>query len=800
MSARSLSARALRRSASSFRPLPAFRHHALAGAALLALLTPLASQAGSAAGVTELEGVVISGNGAAPQGGLPRNLPANSSGYSAQELQEQVNVINTEDIVKYSPDTMTRKRYIGDRNAIIETRTASVTSSARALVYADGVLLSNLLGNSYSYPARWNMVSPAEVERVDFFFGPYSAAFPGNSIGTTVLMTTRMPQQFEVHAKAQAFSESFEQYANRSTYQGSNLNATVGNKAGALSWLLGFNRLDSTGHPMSFVTLDPSKGTAGTAGTAVSGYSIDTDPSGNRRIITGETSQEDTTQHSAKLKLSVDLDAHWRLNYLLGLWQNDSWNHAASYLRDAAGNTVASGTVNIEGKSYTLASNSLAENVWSQTHVMQALGLRSNTRGAWDWEAQLTSYRMNDEQHSSQPQGTAGKTAGLSASNPYGDGWRTLDLKGSWRSAAHGNGPREHEVAFGYHLDHYSLDTSSVYTDATLGNDSWKSAAALGSATSLKASARGNTATQALYVQDAWRLQPGWKLTPGLRYEQWRASDGQNRTASQTANYADRSRNALSPKLALEFDTGRDWLLKAAVGRAWRMPTVNELYQAITVTDPVTKISSLTNNNPDLKPEQATSSELTAERELDGGKLRVSLFWEDMKDAIYSQKTVVDSVTVTAYSNVDHVRTRGLTLAYQQNDVLSGLDLTGSLTWAQAETLANANVPASVGKVYPGIPDWRATLVGTYRPNERSSVALAGRYAGRQYNSLDNSDVNPNTYGANSEFLVIDARATWKFSATVKGAVGIDNLFNRKYYAYHPMPNRTLHAEVGVDF
>ena len=86
-------------------------------------------------------------------GGLPCNLSANSAGYSAKEIHEQVNVINTEDIVKYSPDTMTRKRYIGDRNAIIETRTASVTASARSLVYADGFPAVEPAGQQLQLPA-----------------------------------------------------------------------------------------------------------------------------------------------------------------------------------------------------------------------------------------------------------------------------------------------------------------------------------------------------------------------------------------------------------------------------------------------------------------------------------------------------------------------------------------------------------------------------------------------------------------------------------------------------------------------
>ena len=41
-----------------------------------------------------------------------------------------------------------RKRYIGDYNhAILSTRASGTGNSARSAVYADGILLSNYLGN-----------------------------------------------------------------------------------------------------------------------------------------------------------------------------------------------------------------------------------------------------------------------------------------------------------------------------------------------------------------------------------------------------------------------------------------------------------------------------------------------------------------------------------------------------------------------------------------------------------------------------------------------------------------------------
>ena len=225
------------------------------------------------------------------------------------------------------------------------------------------------------------------------------------------------------------------------------------------------------------------------------------------------------------------------------------------------------------------------------------------------------------------------------------------------------------------------------------------------------------------------------------------------------------------------------------------MPTVTELFQALTVG------TSVTTNNPDLKPEQAISTELTAERGLATGLMRVSLFDEEMENALYSQPTVVSGTTVTAVENIDKVRTYGATLAYQQSDVgVNGLDLNGSITYAHARTLKNTANPDYEGKVFPGVPDWRATLVATYHPDERIAYTLAARYSGKQYKQLDNSDINQDVYTANSAYFVVDTRVTYTFSKHFKGAVGIDNLNNNHYYAYHPMPQRTYHAELKYDF
>src|ERR1700760_3430697 len=118
----------------------------------------------------------------------PAHMTPNSKeSGDAAKLRETVTVHNVEYSLRYLPSLFVRKRHIGDTQAPLATRTSGVGASARSLVYVDGVLLSVLIANNNNFASpRWVMVSPEEIARVDVLYGPFSAAYPGNSIGAVV--------------------------------------------------------------------------------------------------------------------------------------------------------------------------------------------------------------------------------------------------------------------------------------------------------------------------------------------------------------------------------------------------------------------------------------------------------------------------------------------------------------------------------------------------------------------------------------------------------------------------------------
>ncbi|HYD37515.1 MAG TPA: TonB-dependent receptor plug domain-containing protein, partial [Allosphingosinicella sp.] len=161
------------------------------------------------------------------------DYPGSRAGADADKLEETTTLLNAEDSLRYLPSLLVRKRHPGDVQSPLATRTSGVGASARSLIYADGVLLSALIGNNNtSASPRWGMVSPEEIERVDVLYGPFSAAYPGNSIGAVVNLTTRLPRRSEGSISSAVGVQRFSEYSTKGTYPVWQAGGTLGGKIG----------------------------------------------------------------------------------------------------------------------------------------------------------------------------------------------------------------------------------------------------------------------------------------------------------------------------------------------------------------------------------------------------------------------------------------------------------------------------------------------------------------------------------------------------------------------------------------
>ncbi|MES2117996.1 MAG: TonB-dependent receptor [Pseudomonadota bacterium] len=727
---------------------------------------------------------VIAINGGRPSS-LPTQIPTTIEGITGVQIEERINALDSEDALKYLPSLNVRKRYVGDYDhAVLASRASGTGNSARSMVYADGILLSNLLGNGATYTPRWGLVTPEEIERVDVLYGPFSAAYAGNSVGAVVDYMTRMPTRFEAHFKLAGFGQAFQQYGTDARYFGKQGSASIGNRQGAWSWWLDLSRLDSNGQPIAYANKLASKGVPGGAGLPVTGALADRNPINQDWLILGATNQIHTIQDHAKVKLAYDVSPVLRASYTLGWWKNDAERHSDSYLRDATGNAVYTGDdknrINVGGMTYTLLASDFAPSVGDLEHLMHGLSLKSHAKGVFDWEvaASLYDYHRDLVRTPTVLVADAQTNGQGNITDMGGSGWNTLALKGTWRPDGMAGA---HIADFGVQRDSAKLRTH-VFSSAD-----WLHAVDGKTVSNFN----GDTRLESLYAQDAWRVAPLWKATLGARLERWQAFGGQIGGAGNLLPFTDRSETSWSPKAALAWNASDEWTMKASTGRAVRNPTAAELFQGAIVD------GKIVNTNPNLKAEKSWTSELTAERLNADSSLRATLFHELTRDALYSQPL---TPTVNTIQNVGKIRTTGVEFSYQADNVLApGLSVSDSLTYADSRIVANDAFPASVGKLQPRVPRWRANFLAAYQANAQWSGTYGVRYSGKQYGTLDNSDPNGNTYTGVSKFLVMDVRLRYRLDKQWTASLGIDNLNNAKYWAFHPYTQRTLVAELKYD-
>lgn len=716
-----------------------------------------------------------------------RDLPATSVSKTQEELRQQQNIFNPEDALRNLPSMSIRKRYSGDRNALVGGRSFSTTQAPRALVYMDGYLLSNFLGR-FDAP-RWNMIAPEEITRIDVLYGPFSALYPGNAIGTTIAITTSRPTGFSGAVRVAGQDQSYAQYGDRDHYRNYQASALLADRLESGLWYkLMLNHQDATSQPMGYYAVSanaagafPAASGAGAA-TPVSGIVYDTNAFGQRRALFGANAGaiDHTLQNTAKLTFGYDISPTLGAEALFAWWSNDSITSNKTFLRDAAGNAVWSGKVTDGSNTFTIPAASFAPYTRDERHALLGLSAKTRNNSGWNGSISVSAYRiLDDTQRNASVADPLARNGGAgTAVIRDGSGFESLD-------ASIHRADDTHTLTFGVHADSYSLQ------QATRASADWRNAS--GAETQYVG---GKTRILAIYGQDAWRFAPRWQAVLGLRAESWQASDGVQRvTPGATVSYARRSDQAWSPKLSLAWDADADTTLRASYGRGTRFGTVAELFQG-TATG-----ASITINDPNLKPERSTALELSAEQRYALGSLRASLFQDDVRDTIWSQLNLNVFPVVTNVQNVGRVRTRGLELVGQIDRLgIHGLSAEANLAFSKSTIIENDNYLPSVGKNWSRVPRVRSATTLVYAPSDSWSLAATYRYSGPQFNEINNSDYNTDVYGGVSRVRQLDARLLLKPAKGTELALGVDNLNNHKAYQLHPYPGRTLFAEARYAF
>ena len=389
-----------------------------------------------------------------------------------------------------------------------QTRTWGVNSSARSLVYADDLLLTALIGNDNTIGApRWGLVSPEEIDRIDVLYGPFAAEFPGNALGGVVQITTRMPEKLEITAKETVALQDFSLWGTANTFHTNVQSFTVGDKVNDLSWFVALNWNHTTTQPLTFI--QASSGTVPSSPANLYGYpggDFGTTKFGVPATVLGSAGNLLSDYVNAKVKLAYDFTPTIRATYMVGLYTNDSNSTPDNYLVEGGGPYFGSNKgISALGNS-AMQSFGAAYYRWQEKILTNAASVKSNTKGVFDWEVSASNFSYLQSDQVSPYSGAwpyGGYTQNGKDAVYTGTWWTLLDLKGIVRPDGYLQG---HDISFGAHGDQFHLNNPTwLTTNWTAGTS-----ASTGVVSSI---GDGTTQTQALWLQDAWKINSNYKFT-----------------------------------------------------------------------------------------------------------------------------------------------------------------------------------------------------------------------------------------------------------------------------------------------
>ena len=406
------------------------------------------------------------------------------------------------------PNLTIRKRYIGDRNALIGGRSFSTLQAPRGLVFMDGYLLSNFLGR-FDAP-RWNMIAPEEIERVDVLYGPYLRDLSrqlDRHDGRGAHATTRL--RFEVERAHDGIQRALRRVRARRRILGL---SGVGISRRPLRQRRAGSRWPritrtATSHPMQYYTVSAN------ANGAVSRGDRRRD-AGDRRGVryrsAGSTARRvrrqcrrdrphDSEPGEAARRLCVHRLARSR-SIRQRVAQRDRQRESHVHARCARQRSVVRAGDRRWRRLQRARRLRSRRATREEQHVQWGATLRTTRENGWNGSLVYSQYDIREDStlQANNPDPVAAHRRQRDRTRERdGTGWQTFEAQGVYAPIANDWTGGAHTLALGYHQNEYQL-RNPVYDTSD-----WRNRTGV-----LGQDVFGETRLRAVYVQDQWATRP----------------------------------------------------------------------------------------------------------------------------------------------------------------------------------------------------------------------------------------------------------------------------------------------------
>jgi len=636
----------------------------------------------------------------------------------------------------------------------------------RTLFLLDGIALND----AYSGGASYGLLSVEDVEKIEVVKGPFSSLYGGYAMGGVVHIITKMPEKREFTFKT-GYGSSWDRGDAMDDLRKFYL--SYGDKIkDKLSLFVSYGYKATNGYPTDF-NVQSSKPTAG-----ITGWTQTTDNQGNIRYLIGDSGDNRWWDDQLTLKAGYDFTKETKLNlsYMRSRYEYN-YDEPHTYLRNAAGNEVWTyGTV--RENSFLSGSGGRLQNIYN-------IGLETAFSSV---KMKLSLGLMDREKSWYVTRGTT-----VATTRTGGPGTLSGTPSQSYNADIQFTVPAfdRHILTFGSAFRQGWADTQEH------GLTNWKDET---SKTILSYNSKGKDRTYALFLQDEIMIFDNLTAYIGFRQDWWETYDGYVTDintatglpkAGYPKNYDSKTASSFSPKAALVYKPFEKTTLRASIGKAFRPPTVYDLYRTWTSSTGVTYAS-----NPDLKPETTQSWDAGIDQGLwKGAKVKATYFENYLKDLIYS-KTV--SSTLQEKINAGKAESKGVEIEVEQRfDV--GLRLFANYTYTNAKIKKNEAKPSTEGKKIIQAPE-NMFNAGAEVEKYPFSASLTGRYVSKRYGNDENLDTVNGVYSSYDPYFVADIKISYKLTKNATISLSVDNIFDRDYWGYYKAPGRSWFGEVTLRF
>ena len=284
------------------------------------------------------------------------------------------------------------------------------------------------------------------------------------------------------------------------------------------------------------------------------------------------------------------------------------------------------------------------------------------------------------------------------------------------------------------------------------------------------------------------------QLLFSLRYQSFHNYDGLDDTPGGLGTAVpSRHDSDVDPRLSIRYDLPAGFALRGAVYRAFRAPTLDNLYRGASVP------GYILYGNASLKPETLEGAE--AGFDIDRGPLRfqATAYASRISDVLTYRYLSADALPAgfdvgARLINAARARSRGVEaeLTWRPAPVLAA---TLAYTYADSVVTRNPDDPASVGVQQSGIPKHRVSAGLDWTGPYGIKVSPHVRYLSRTDGDTDG------LYRTDAHFIA-DLAASVPVTHGLEAFVQIENLFDRRYIGTNdgftaPLYGKPLTAVAG---